>query len=589
MTHGAQGGGSAESLAQTSKEEAETLLGEAGASPRTGATDTAVVTRATRTGSRVGSLTGVSTDRGPSLVDTLRAGEIDRTRFFLVVAMGMSATIEVAIRVLETDPVARWVLHSGSAAVLLGCGWMMWMLHRDEGHYTMGRALAVGYCTVYGAFTGIYFFGPFSPGPIILPFGLFFFSLSQSFKGTLSVYLTCALGMAALFAGDMTGTFATRGLIRAHHLGLLYQLLIIGLVQGVLLSTFLIGRASRTAQMRAIEQHGKVMADLVSRQALLDEARQELDRALRAGGMGRYSDTVLGSFRLGKVLGRGAMGEVYEATHVETGEPAAVKVLQIGMLQSSQAIRRFMREAEIAASLSVRHVVRVLEVGGLDAPIPYIAMERLEGTDLSDHLRQNPRLSLKDTVRMARHVARGLEAAREAGIVHRDLKPANVFYADVGSGDRVWKVLDFGVSKLTGGTQGTLTQENAVVGTPEYMAPEQPMGREVSHRTDVYALGAICYRALTGTPPFSGEGSVQVMFRVVHDMPLRPSAVVPSLPGAVDAVLAIAMAKDPPDRFAGAGELAKALEAATDGTLAPDLVERAARIERSHPWSTNAA
>jgi eukaryotic-like serine/threonine-protein kinase len=589
MAPGVRQGGAAEAAPDRSGEHEETLLGEVTSSVEGAATSGPPPTvSGTHTGSRFGSLSGVTGDDGPSLVDTLHAGEIDRTRFFLVVAMGMSITFEVALRVIDSDPVARMVIHSGSTAVILGCGWMMWMLHRDERNYTMGRALAVGYCTVYGAFTGIFFFGPFSPGPIILPFGLFFFSLSQSFRGTLSVYLTCALGMMVMFIGDMTDTFATRGLIQANHLSLLQQLLIIGLVQGVLLTTFLIGRASRTAQMRAIEQHGKVMGDLVRRQALLDEARQELERALRAGGMGRYTDTVLGSFRLGKVLGRGAMGEVYEATHVEEATPAAVKVLQMGMLQSAQAIRRFMREAEIAASLSERHVVRVLEVGGLDAPVPYIAMERLRGTDLSDHLRQHSRLSLKDTLRMARHVARGLTAAWQAGIVHRDLKPANVFYTETDSGERVWKVVDFGVSKLTSGTQGTLTADNAIVGTPEYMAPEQPMGREVSHRTDVYALGAICYRVLTGTPPFSGESSVEVMFRVVNDMPLRPTSLVDGLPAQVDEVLAIAMAKEAADRFETSEALAEALEAAATAGLAPDLLDRAAHLQQKHPWSDGA-
>jgi eukaryotic-like serine/threonine-protein kinase len=535
---------------------------------------------------RPGSLASVSTDAGPSMVETLKAGEIDRTRFFLGVAMSMSITFEVALLFLQTDPVAAFVVHTGSVAVLLGCGWLMWMLHRDEANYTAERALAVGYCTVYGAFTGVYFFGAFSPGPIILPFGLFFFSLSQSFRGTLSVYLTCAIVMMAMFVGDMTDTFATRGYIRAGELGMLPQLLVIGLVQGVLLSTFLIGRASRTAQMRAIEQHGLVMGDLVRRQALLDEARHELERALRSGGLGRYSNSRVGSFRLGKVLGRGAMGEVYEAVHAETGEPAAVKLLQVEMLRSTTAIQRFLREAEIASSLSERHVVKVLEVGGLDAAIPFIAMERLEGTDLSDHLRQHTRLSLADAVRMARHVAEGLRAARKAGIVHRDLKPANLFYARLPSGDHVWKVLDFGVSKLATGTQGTLTQGDALIGTPEYMAPEQPLGRPVSHRTDVYALGVICYRALTGTPPFAGEGVVEVLFRVVHDMPPMPSAQVPALPAEIDAVLALAMAKDPADRFEGAEELAAALAEAAEGRIVPELAERAARVSEKHPWSS---
>jgi eukaryotic-like serine/threonine-protein kinase len=327
--------------------------------------------------------------------------------------------------------------------------------------------------------------------------------------------------------------------------------------------------------------------DLAQREALLHEARQELERALRAGGMGRYTDQVVGSFRLGRVLGRGAMGEVYEAVDVHTGAPAAVKMLQMEALGSTGAVRRFMREAQIAASLKVRHVARVLEVGGVESPLPYIAMERLEGTDLSEHLREHGRLSVRDTLRMARQVALGLEAAHAAGIVHRDLKPANLFYDRTSEGGGVWKILDFGVSKLMGSTH--VTQADAIIGTPEYMAPEQPLGREVTALADVYSLGVICYRAITGTPPFTGEGVPQVLFQVVHEMPPRPSALVRSLPATMDAALVVAMAKEPTDRFGSASELAEALAEAAEGRLSDALRERAAALEGKHPWAAQEA
>jgi eukaryotic-like serine/threonine-protein kinase len=565
----------------------ETLLADDGHSQVGSGGTRSGGTRSTSLGSSLGSLSAGDSEApaGPSSIEAVHREEIERTRFFLRVAIGMALAVLVAVQFAAGDPVAEWVVYSGMAAILAGCGWLLWAVGRDEAAYTPGRALAVGYCTVYGAFTGIYFFGPFSPGPVVIPFGLFFFSLSQSFRGTLSVYLTCAVAMLALFVGDMTGTFATRGLVRADHLPPFDQLAMMGLVEGIFLATFLIGRASREAQLRALEQHGRVVRDLVQREALLHEARQQLERALRAGGMGRYTDQVVGSFRLGKVLGRGAMGEVYEAVHAQTDAPAAVKLLQMDALGSAGAVRRFMREARIAASLEVRHVARVLEVGGLDAPVPYIAMERLEGTDLSEHLREHGRLSIRDTVRMARHVARGLEAAHDAGIVHRDLKPANLFYDRTPDGGGVWKILDFGVSKLTGSTQGTVTRADAIIGTPEYMAPEQPQGREVTALADVYALGVICYRALTGTPPFSAEGVVEILFQVVHDMPPRPSALMPPLPPEVDDVLAIAMAKDPADRFAKAADLAKALAAAAEGAIDPALRERARRLEEKNPWA----
>jgi len=324
---------------------------------------------------------------------------------------------------------------------------------------------------------------------------------------------------------------------------------------------------------------------LAQREALLAEARQELDRALRAGGVGRYTDHTLGSFRVGKVIGRGAMGEVYEAVHVGTGKPAAVKFLQAEMLRSADSVRRFVREAQIAAALRVDNVVEVYEIGDLSAGVPYIAMELLTGQDLAEHLREHGRLTLKDTIRLARDVAAGLEAARTAGIVHRDLKPANLFYAKRADGVHVWKILDFGVSKLMGTLQGTLTK-NALVGTPEYMAPEQPLGREVSHRTDIHALGVICYRALTGRPAFTGEGLMETVYNVVNRLPPRPTDALSTLPEGVDIVLAIAMAKSPENRFESALELAQALEGARAGTVPPELRARALALLERDPWGT---
>jgi serine/threonine-protein kinase len=282
------------------------------------------------------------------------------------------------------------------------------------------------------------------------------------------------------------------------------------------------------------------------------------------------------------------MGEVYDAVHVADGRRAAVKLLQADMLRHADSIRRFLREAQIAASLSSHHVVAVYEIGGIEAATPFIAMERLEGYDLAEHLRQNERLPLRAVAKMAREVARGLEAAHEAGIVHRDLKPANLFHAKREDDKLAWKILDFGVSKLVGTLQGTLTKENALVGTPEYMAPEQPMGGAITRRTDVYALGVICYRALTGRPAFTGEGLMDTVYAVVNRMPPRPTEVVPSLPEAVDSVLAVAMAKAPEDRFAEAGELAEALYAAYRGSLDDALRRRAEAVAEKCPWGSGA-
>jgi len=226
-------------------------------------------------------------------------------------------------------------------------------------------------------------------------------------------------------------------------------------------------------------------------------------------------------------------------------------------------------------------------------------MERLRGEDLSDRLRRQGRLSVAEAVAMLRDVGRGLAAARAAGIVHRDLKPRNLFFADVASPvpssagsivtpapttARAWKILDFGVSKLAG--QESTQTFDRIVGTPEYMAPEQAAGAEVTHRTDLFSLAVIVYRALTGRPPFSGDHIVEILYRVASTNPPRASDVVPPLGPDVDLVLAVAMAKAPGDRFESAEQFADALEAASRRTVDPGLAARAEAILAKLPWDS---
>jgi len=220
--------------------------------------------------------------------------------------------------------------------------------------------------------------------------------------------------------------------------------------------------------------------------------------------------------------------------------------------------------------------VRVLEVGDESAALPYLAMERLSGEDLAQILRREERLEPARVVELVRQVGRGLTVAATAGIVHRDLKPQNLM-----SADGVWKILDFGVSKLVE-HGGTLTEGEAI-GTPHYMAPEQARGGDVDARTDLYALGAIAYRSLTGHPPFKGGSPSEVLLAVISTMPVRPSALA-ALPRDVDAALALAMAKRPDDRFDSADRLADALEAALAERLDDTLRKRAARLVMIQPW-----
>jgi serine/threonine-protein kinase len=277
------------------------------------------------------------------------------------------------------------------------------------------------------------------------------------------------------------------------------------------------------------------------------------------------------------------MGEVYEARSVHDGTEAAVKLLHPSTLSDPQALARFLREAEVAARLESEHLCAVFEVGMTSGEIPFIAMERLRGSDLAHHLRRSRRLSVVQTLSLLRQVAGGLAVAHRSGVVHRDLKPQNLFLSEH-EGRFTWKLIDFGVSKKASGG-GTLTAGH-VVGTPGYMSPEQARGEDVDLRSDVYALATIAYRCLTGHPAFTGKDVPTTLYDVVYSMPTRPS-VLCELHEDVDRVLAIGMAKDRADRFDTAAELAAAMTLASDGRLDAGTRAHADALVGRHAWGQN--
>jgi serine/threonine-protein kinase len=513
--------------------------------------------------------------------DALHVQEIGRTRAFARVSVVFAALVMLVLPITHGDPLARWIAIAGMSMVGIG-GALLALRLRDEAAYTVEAALAFGFVCVVGGYGAIYYFGVFSPAAAVIAYGLFFWGTGQSFSGTLSIYLCCAISHAALSLSVTSGLLQDRGMVRADELSALDQLVTLTLVEATFFATFLVARATRRATIEAIERHDAAVRALAQRDALLKEARQDLERALHAGGVGRFTDETLGSFRLATVLGRGGMGEVYEAVHTTTKDAAAVKVLHSTHLADPEAVRRFLREAKIAASLDVPNVVRVLEIGGLESPVPYIAMERLRGEDLAELLRVDRRLAMRKVLHLLRQVGRGLDAARAAGIVHRDIKPRNLFLAEDGDAEPTWKILDFGVSKLSADHGATLTRE-LVIGTPSYMAPEQAAGRSVDYRADLHALAVITYRAITGRPAFTGDVVAEILYKVVHSMPPRPSTVA-RVPEELDVVLAIALAKDPAARFDSGAALYEAFDAAVRGEIGDDLRRRAAALIVKNPW-----
>jgi serine/threonine-protein kinase len=276
----------------------------------------------------------------------------------------------------------------------------------------------------------------------------------------------------------------------------------------------------------------------------------------------RVGDVLAGKYRVERVLGAGAMGVVVAARHMELHELQALKFMLPSALGDGEGVERFLREARAAARLKSQHVARVHDVGRLETGAPYIVMEYLEGSDLKALMEQRGPLPVVDTVRYLLQACEALAEAHAAGIIHRDLKPANLFLTAGPGGGACVKLLDFGIAKMPAGAPGAgeMTGTTALLGTPLYMSPEQMRStRDVDARTDIWALGVILYRALTGKPPFAGSTLTEICTSVISDQPEPPSRLRPDLPAGLEAVILRCLAKNPAQRFGSIHELGAAL------------------------------
>ncbi len=509
--------------------------------------------------------------------------EIRRTHMFAKLTAMLIVFVSITIFVIDAEPVARWIHLAGIMPTFV-MSLALWRLLRDQGRYRPWMSVVFALCCGVGIASTFVFWGVFSSGVAIVPIAVYFFASGGQRAPVVAVLAGAALPHALLGVLVATGLFPDHGIIRPVTLGGLEAVAVLGIAQFLFGIAYLLARGHRESTEEGMVALEEAARGLAKREALLLEAKQELDRALKVGGPGRFTEQVVGHYRLGNVLGRGAMGEVYEAAHVESGAPAAVKLLVASAAREPELVARFLREVKIAAALQVPNVVRVLETPGDTEGAPYLTMERLHGETLSDLLRARARLPLGETVALVTGIGHGLAAAHAAGVIHRDIKPQNVFaHRDAPRAETVWKILDFGISRLAGSE--TLTKDQ-MIGTPPYMAPEQARGGRVDARVDLYSLGVIAYRALTGRPAFSGKDTPSVLFKVIGTMPPAPSAA-GGLDPAVDVVLAVAMAKRPEERFQTAAELIAAFEALGRGQVSPELRERAARALRRHPWGAS--
>jgi serine/threonine-protein kinase len=303
-----------------------------------------------------------------------------------------------------------------------------------------------------------------------------------------------------------------------------------------------------------------------------------LDASTLVSGAPKAGDVLAGKYRVLRLLGSGGMGIVVAATHLELEETVAIKLLLPQVTQAADAVARFLREARAAIKIHSEHVVRILDVGRLESGAPYMVMEYLEGRDLARLVEQGGPLSITEAVDYLLQACEALAEAHALGIVHRDIKPANLFLTQHAGGAPCIKVLDFGISKITGPMGGSIrppgtesdpqgarrphdiTTTTAILGTPSYMSPEQMRStRDVDARSDIWSLGAILYAMLCGTPPYQGESTADLCAKIIRDPPPTVRDVRTEAPEGIAYAITRCLEKAPERRFASVAELASAL------------------------------
>ena len=269
-------------------------------------------------------------------------------------------------------------------------------------------------------------------------------------------------------------------------------------------------------------------------------------------------------YDLGQIIGRGGMAEVFEATDTRLNRRVAVKVLRGELAKDPMFLERFRREAQSAAGLNHPNIVAVYDTGEdivNEVTIPYIVMEYVDGITLREMLNNGPRILPERGLEIVAGVLAALDYAHRHGIIHRDIKPANVMINAHGDA----KVMDFGIARAVSDVATSVTATSAVMGTAQYLSPEQARGEVVDARSDIYSAGCVLYELLIGTPPFNGETPVSIAYQHVNEAPKAPSLLDPSIPLSLDAIVLHSLAKHPSARYQTAAEMRADVERAIAG------------------------
>ena len=265
-----------------------------------------------------------------------------------------------------------------------------------------------------------------------------------------------------------------------------------------------------------------------------------------------------GRYQLGQLIGRGGMAEVHVALDARLGRTVAVKIMRADLANDDIFLARFRREAHAVAQMNNPNIVNIYDSGeetvmtdsGGTERLPYLVMEFVKGQTLRDVIKANGPLSQRDAEQVMLGVLNALEYSHHMGIVHRDIKPGNIMISEQG----VVKVMDFGIARALDDSAATMTQSQGVVGTAQYLSPEQARGETVDMRSDLYSAGCVLYEMLPGRPPFTGDSAVSIAYQHVSEVATPPSTLVPGLPRMWDSICAKAMAKDRQNRYATAAE-----------------------------------
>jgi len=312
-----------------------------------------------------------------------------------------------------------------------------------------------------------------------------------------------------------------------------------------------------------------------------------------------------GKYKLRSILGKGGMGAVFDGEHIQLGRPVAVKMIH-PMFLCPESVTRFQREAKVASSLNHPNVIQIYDFGQAEDGSLYLVMEKLQGQELKDEITRNGSMEVNRAIRLFAQICDGMAVAHAQNMIHRDLKPQNVMLVRDSRGNEQIKILDFGLARTMDSNRTALTEPGTVMGSPQYMSPEQISGQEVTKASDIYAMGLIFYEMLAGTPAFTGKNASEIFKAHLTEKPkpLQPE----NAPRELNEVVMRCLAKEPQDRFASVDKLMATLpqtlasttmpypaasaavpEAPSDNTTRPDPKEKSKTLARTTPSASHAA